>query len=93
MNNHDDDDHDGDDHDDQDDHDNGDGGDDDDDDVLHLAIGNDAVGDDDEIKNVKDLKGTNGIASDGILWRSENPIDQLGGFSLVASLHYGAHRF
>ena len=33
------------------------------------------------------LKGTNGVAPDGVLRGCENPIDQLGWFSLVASLH------
>ena len=39
------------------------------------------------------LKGTNGIAANGVLWGCENSIDQLRGFSLIAPLHDRTHRF
>ena len=39
------------------------------------------------------LKGTNGVAPDGVLWGCEDSVDQLGRFSLVASLHDRTHRF
>ena len=41
----------------------------------------------------EDLKGTNGVAPNSVFRRCENPIDQLGGFALVAPLHDRAHRF
>ena len=39
------------------------------------------------------LKCTNGVAPNGVLRGCENPIDQLGWFSLAASLHDRTHRF
>ena len=45
------------------------------------------------VKRFEHLKGTNGVAPNGVLWGGEDPVDQLGRFSLVASLHDRTHRF
>ena len=48
---------------------------------------------DDEMEWFEDLKGTNSVASDGILGSSENSVDQLRRLAFVTSLHDGTHGF
>ena len=46
------------------------------------------------VQNIADLKGTNSIPTNGVLWCGEHSVDDFCcGPSLVGTFHYGAHRF
>ncbi len=44
-------------------------------------------------KNVADLEGADGVASDGVFWRGEDGVDESCGLTQVLSLLDGTHRF
>ncbi len=44
-------------------------------------------------KNVADLEGADGVASDGVLWRGEDGVDESRGLTQVLALLDGTHRF